>query len=228
MTAGKWRLGFPGRLLERSLGGVTHAGPAAAPDSGDVADRGSDWTKAEVRALAVLPFGELMLQAQLTHRSNHDPQDNEIATLARSLAHRASGKDGSSVLAGAVVEMRGARDSRIGTLHRLACVDPPCRDLRVTLGSGSAAGLAGSREDGGFDGLELVRTVAVARILMPSSLIRVDSARCRLSETLVALCFLAGANLVFCGECEPPVQRRRNGTILGRLLARKTGRGRRT
>lgn len=51
-----------------------------------------------------------------------------------------------------------------------------------------------------LDGLELVRTVAVARILMPRSYVRLSAGRTEMSDELQALCFLAGANSVFYGE----------------------------
>ena len=51
-----------------------------------------------------------------------------------------------------------------------------------------------------LDGLEFVRTVAVARILMPESVVRLSAGRTDMSDELQALCFLAGANSVFYGE----------------------------
>ena len=50
------------------------------------------------------------------------------------------------------------------------------------------------------DPLELVRTIATARILMPRSRVRLSAGRLSLSEEAQALCFLAGANSVFLGE----------------------------
>ena len=48
--------------------------------------------------------------------------------------------------------------------------------------------------------LELVRTVAVARILMPESVVRLSAGRTDLSEEAQALCLLAGAGSIFCGD----------------------------
>ena len=50
------------------------------------------------------------------------------------------------------------------------------------------------------DPLELVRTIATARILMPASFVRLSAGRLSLSDEAQALCFLAGANSVFLGE----------------------------
>lgn len=51
-----------------------------------------------------------------------------------------------------------------------------------------------------IDGIEFVRTVAIARILMPRSMVRLSAGREHMSEELQALCFLAGANSIFYGE----------------------------
>ncbi|HKJ73691.1 MAG TPA: biotin synthase BioB [Alphaproteobacteria bacterium] len=51
-----------------------------------------------------------------------------------------------------------------------------------------------------LDGLDFVRTIAVARILMPASYVRLSAGRESMSEELQALCYLAGANSIFYGE----------------------------
>jgi len=51
-----------------------------------------------------------------------------------------------------------------------------------------------------LDPFELVRTIAVARILMPTSWVRLSAGRSDMSDELQALCFLAGANSMFYGE----------------------------
>jgi len=51
-----------------------------------------------------------------------------------------------------------------------------------------------------LDPFEFVRTIAVARILMPDSMVRLSAGRAEMSEELQALCFLAGANSIFYGE----------------------------
>ena len=50
------------------------------------------------------------------------------------------------------------------------------------------------------DPLELVRTIATARILMPRAMVRLSAGRASLTPEAQALCFLAGANSVFLGE----------------------------
>ena len=51
-----------------------------------------------------------------------------------------------------------------------------------------------------LDGLEFVRTVAVARILMPRAHVRLSAGRAGFSDELQALCFAAGANSIFHGD----------------------------
>jgi biotin synthase len=51
-----------------------------------------------------------------------------------------------------------------------------------------------------LDPFEFIRTIAVARILMPKSHVRLSAGRSDMSDEMQALCFLAGANSVFYGE----------------------------
>ena len=51
-----------------------------------------------------------------------------------------------------------------------------------------------------LDPLEFVRTIAVARITMPKSLVRLSAGRQQMSDAMQALCFLAGANSIFYGD----------------------------
>jgi biotin synthase len=48
--------------------------------------------------------------------------------------------------------------------------------------------------------LEFVRTIAAARITMPRAFVRLSAGRSDLSDAEQALCFLAGANSIFCGD----------------------------
>jgi biotin synthase len=51
-----------------------------------------------------------------------------------------------------------------------------------------------------IDSLELVRSIATARIIMPTSMVRLSAGRLSMSEEAQALCFLAGANSIFMGD----------------------------
>lgn len=54
--------------------------------------------------------------------------------------------------------------------------------------------------EGTLDGLEFVRTVAVARLVCPKAVVRLSAGRETMSRELQALCFLAGANSIFVGD----------------------------
>ena len=54
--------------------------------------------------------------------------------------------------------------------------------------------------DDGIDNFEFIRTVAVARIMMPQSFVRLSAGRETMVEEAQALCFMAGANSIFYGE----------------------------
>jgi biotin synthase len=51
-----------------------------------------------------------------------------------------------------------------------------------------------------LDPLEFVRTIAVARITMPTARVRLSAGRQAMSEAVQAMCFLAGANSIFYGD----------------------------
>ena len=57
--------------------------------------------------------------------------------------------------------------------------------------------MAGSEE---LDPLEFVRTIAVTRLMMPKSYVRLSAGREHMSDELQAMCFLAGANSMFYGD----------------------------
>ena len=51
-----------------------------------------------------------------------------------------------------------------------------------------------------IDPLDFVRTIAVARLTMPTARVRLSAGRQQMSDAVQALCFLAGANSIFYGE----------------------------
>ena len=55
--------------------------------------------------------------------------------------------------------------------------------------------------EGDLDPFEFIRTIAVARIMMPKSHVRLSAGREEMSEEMQSLCFFAGANSIFYGEC---------------------------
>ncbi len=99
---------------------------------------------------------------------------------------------------GGIVGMGETRDQRAGLLHVLATLPEhphsvPINQLVQVPGTPLASTEA-------LDPLEFVRTIAVARILMPTSMVRLSAGRSEMSDELQALCFFAGANSIFYGE----------------------------
>ena len=80
-----------------------------------------------------------------------------------------------------------------------------------------------------LDPLDLVRTIATARLLMPKSYVRLSAGRTDMDEAVQALCFLAGANSIFYGErllTTPNPGRNRDQQLFARLgLEPETGPG---
>ena len=66
--------------------------------------------------------------------------------------------------------------------------------------AGTPLGDKVSSEHTHIDGIEFVRTIAVARIVCPKSMVRLSAGREQMSRELQALCFLAGANSIFVGD----------------------------
>ena len=87
---------------------------------------------------------------------------------------------------------------RCGLLRQLASLDPHPESVPINM----LVRVAGTplADQPHTDPLELVRTIATTRILMPRSRVRLSAGRLSLSEEAQALCFLGGANSVFLGE----------------------------
>jgi biotin synthase len=104
---------------------------------------------------------------------------------------------GISVCCGGIVGMGESRQDRIGLIHALASLPahPESVPINALVGEDTRA----VESSGKIDPLEFVRTIAVARITMPKSMVRLSAGRQEMSEETQALCFLAGANSIFCG-----------------------------
>jgi biotin synthase len=104
---------------------------------------------------------------------------------------------GISVCCGGIVGMGESKQDRIGLIHALATlpVHPESVPINLLVGEDTRA----VESSGKLDPLEFVRTIAVARITMPKSMVRLSAGRQDMSEETQALCFLAGANSIFCG-----------------------------
>jgi biotin synthase len=105
---------------------------------------------------------------------------------------------GITVCCGGIIGMGEDRADRCGLLRQLASLDPHPESVPINMLVRVGGTPLADQPD--TDPLELVRTIATARILMPQSRVRLSAGRLSLSEEAQALCFLAGANSVFLGE----------------------------
>jgi biotin synthase len=107
-------------------------------------------------------------------------------------------KAGITVCSGGIIGMGEDRRARYGMLRQLASLDPHPESVPVNLlVRVEGTPLADAATE---DPLELVRTIATARVLMPASFVRLSAGRLSLTDEAQALCFLAGANSVFLGD----------------------------
>ena len=104
---------------------------------------------------------------------------------------------GIHVCCGGIVGMGETREDRIGMIATLANLPEHPESVPINM-LVRVAGTPLSAEPK-LDPLEFVRTVAVARITMPRSVVRLSAGREDMSEETQALCFLAGANSIFYG-----------------------------
>ena len=109
---------------------------------------------------------------------------------------------GIHVCCGGIVGMGETRAGRAGLIAELANMDPypesvPINYLVQVEGTPLHDRFAGTPM---LDPFEFVRTIAVARICMPKSFVRLSAGRQQMSDAVQALCFLAGANSIFYGE----------------------------
>ena len=129
---------------------------------------------------------------------------------------------GMNVCCGGIVGMGESRTERAGLIAQLANLDPhpesvPINYLVQVEGTPLHEKLHGEKV---LDWTEFVRTIAVARVTMPSSFVRLSAGRQEMNEATQAMCFLAGANSIFYGEKllttgNPDVDRDR--TLFGKL-----------
>ena len=111
---------------------------------------------------------------------------------------------GIAVCCGGIVGMGETRADRVGFVHALATLprhpeSVPVNALVPVRGTVLGDMLADTPL-AKIDDIEFVRTVAVARITMPLSMVRLSAGRESMSEATQALCFMAGANSIFTGD----------------------------
>jgi len=101
------------------------------------------------------------------------------------------------VCCGGIVGMGETREDRVGMIEALANLPVHPESVPINM----LVRVAGTPQADApqLDPIEFVRTIAVARIVMPRSVVRLSAGRDSMSEETQALCFLAGANSIFCG-----------------------------
>jgi biotin synthase len=105
---------------------------------------------------------------------------------------------GINVCCGGIVGMGEEPADRVALLHTLATLPEHPQSVPINqLVRVPGTPLAGAAP---LDPFDFVRTIAVARILMPKSHVRLSAGRAQMSDELQALCFMAGANSIFYGE----------------------------
>lgn len=125
---------------------------------------------------------------------------------------------GITVCSGGIIGMGEDRASRCRLLRELANLDPHPESVPINMLVRVEGTPLASRD--AEDPLELVRTIATARILMPTSRVRLSAGRLQLSDEAQALCFLAGANSVFLGDkllTTPNPGEQRDAALLDKL-----------
>ena len=105
---------------------------------------------------------------------------------------------GMQVCCGGIIGMGESEEDRVGLLHALATLPEHPQSVPINL----LVPIEGTKlgESTAPDPIAFVRTIAVARILMPKSMVRLSAGRKSMSDETQALCFLAGANSIFLGE----------------------------
>jgi biotin synthase len=105
---------------------------------------------------------------------------------------------GMKICCGGIIGMGESRHVRASLLAQLAKLDPPPESVPIN----HLVAIPGTPMENAppLDPFEFVRTIACARIAMPTSWVRLSAGRQQMSDELQALCFLAGANSIFYGE----------------------------
>ena len=105
---------------------------------------------------------------------------------------------GMKVCCGGIVGMGETKNDRAGLLQTLANLSPPPESVPINNLIKIEGTPLADLDD--IDPFDFVRTIAVARILMPKAYVRLSAGRENMNDQLQTLCFLAGANSIFYGD----------------------------
>ncbi|WP_221794647.1 biotin synthase BioB [Aquisediminimonas sediminicola] len=143
------------------------------------------------------------------HNIDTSPEYYDKVITTRSYQDRLDTLDqvrraGISVCCGGIVGMGEQTTDRAGLVLALATMNPhpesvPVNELVPVRGT-PLGDMLMDIPDLMIDPIEFVRTIAVARITMPQSMVRLSAGREAMSDSTQALCFLAGANSIFTGD----------------------------
>ena len=107
-------------------------------------------------------------------------------------------KAGINVCSGGIIGMGESRTNRAALIAQLANLNPAPESVPINnLVAIPGTPMANAK---GVDNFEFIRTIAAARITMPTSFVRLSAGREEMSDETQALCFLAGANSMFYGD----------------------------
>ncbi|WP_374543443.1 biotin synthase BioB [Sphingorhabdus sp.] len=143
------------------------------------------------------------------HNIDTSPERYEEIITTRTMQDRLDTLDhvrkaGINVCSGGIVGMGETRADRVGFIHTLATLDQHPESVPVNAlvpVKGTVLGdMLADTPLAKIDDIEFVRTIAVARITMPLSMVRLSAGRESMSEATQALCFMAGANSIFTGD----------------------------
>ncbi|HXD46418.1 MAG TPA: biotin synthase BioB [Pseudolabrys sp.] len=157
------------------------------------------------------------------HNLDTSPEYYERIVTTRTYADRLDTLDhvreaGIHVCCGGIVGMGESLEDRVGMIVALASLPVHPESVPINMLMQVEGTPLGSSAQ--LDPLDFVRTIAVARITMPASMVRLSAGREHMSEETQALCFLAGANSIFYGPkllTTPNPARDRDMQLLGRL-----------
>lgn len=125
----------------------------------------------------------------IIHTRRHEDRMDTLGKVRRA---------GLKVCCGGIVGMNESRSERAGLIASLANLDPQPESVPINqLVKIEGTPLAHAAD---LDWTEFVRTVAVARITLPRSYVRLSAGRTEMPEAVQAMCFLAGANSIFYGD----------------------------
>lgn len=137
------------------------------------------------------------------HNIDTSPEHYENIVTTREFSERidtlnAARAAGLKLCCGGILGMGETRVDRAEMLRQLAIMDPPPESIPIN----QLIPIPGTplAVEGDIDPLEFVRTIAVARLIMPTSMVRLSAGRSNMSQELQTLCFMAGANSIFVSD----------------------------